>query len=76
MTLDPHHHDKERDDSDGEYDSSDNFDELVTDVDWVQCAGLVGSLISQMMDLKQNIEMCIVSNHKIIVSERLLKDCN
>ena len=36
------HLDKERDDSDGEYESSDNFDELVTDVDWVQCAGLMG----------------------------------
>ena len=46
------HHDKERDDSDGEYESSDNFDELMTDVDWVQCAGLMGFLISQMTDLK------------------------
>ena len=32
--------------------SSDNFDELITDVDWVQCAGLMGSLISQVTDLK------------------------
>ena len=50
------HYDKERDDSDGEYESSNNFDELMTDVDWVQCAGLMGSLSSQMTDLKQNIE--------------------
>ena len=57
-------HDKERDDSDGKYESSDNFDELVTDVDWVQCAGLMGSLISQMTDFKQNIETCIALNHK------------
>ena len=63
------HHDKERDDSDGEYESSDNFDELVTHVDWVQCAGLMGSLISQMTDLKQNIETCIVPNHKSFLIE-------
>ena len=63
------HHDKERDDSDGEYESSDNFDELATDVDWVQCAGLMGSLISQMMDLKQNIETCIAPNHKSFIIE-------
>ena len=31
------HQDKRRDDSDGEYESSDNFDELTSDVDWVQC---------------------------------------
>ena len=63
------HHDKERDDSDGEYEYSDNFDELVTDVDWVQCAGLMGSLISQMTDLKQNIETCIAPNHKSFLIE-------
>ena len=63
------HHDKERNDSDGEYESSDNFDELVTDVDWVQCAGLMGSLISQMTDLKQNIETCIAPNHKSFLIE-------
>ena len=62
-------HDKERDDSDGEYESSYNFDELMTDVDWVQCAGLMASLISQMTDLKQNIETCIVSNHKSFLIE-------
>ena len=63
------HFDKERDDSDGEYESSNNFDELMTDVDWVQCAGLMGSLISQMTDLKQNIETCIVPNHKSFLIE-------
>ena len=63
------HHDKERDDSDGENESSDNFDKLVTDVDWVQCAGLMGSLISQMTDLKQNIETCITPNHKSFLIE-------
>ena len=42
ITPTKNHHDKERDASDGEYESSDNFDELVTDVDWVQCAGLMG----------------------------------
>ena len=41
-----------------------NFDELMTDVDWVQYADWMGSLISQMTDLKQNIETCIVPNHK------------
>ena len=50
--------------TDGEYESSDNFDELVTDIDWVQCAGLIVSLISQMKGLKQNIEMYIAPNHK------------
>ena len=62
-------HDKERDDSDGEYESSENFDELMTDIDWVQCAGFMGSLISQMTDLKQNIETCIVLNHKSFLIE-------
>ena len=46
-----------------------NFDELVTDVYWVQCAGLMGSLISQMTDVKQNIETCIAPNHKIEAKE-------
>ena len=56
--------------TDGEYESSDNFDELVTaDVDWVQCAGLMGSLISHMMDLKQNIETCIAPNNKSFLIE-------
>ena len=63
------HHDKERDNSDGEYESSENFDELMTDVDWVQCAGFMGSLISQMTHLKQNIETCIVPNHKSFLIE-------
>ena len=48
------HQERKRDDSDGEYESSDNFDELTTDVDWVQCAGWMGSFIGQMTDLKQN----------------------
>lgn len=32
-------HEKERDSSDGESESSDDSDDLITDVDWVQCAG-------------------------------------
>ena len=38
-------------------------------VDWVQCAGWMGSLNSQMTDLKQSIEMCIVPNHKNVLIE-------
>ncbi|CAB3994785.1 zinc finger MYM-type 1-like [Paramuricea clavata] len=56
---------KERDNSDDECEFSDNSDdELITEVDWVQCAGQMGSLICQMADLKKNIERCIVPNHK------------
>ena len=55
------HLDKERDDSDGEYESSDNFDELVTDVDWVQCLMSIGFNFdgfsdSQMTDFKHGFE--------------------
>ena len=42
---------------------------MTTDVDWVQCAGWMGSLISQMTDLKQGLELCIVPNHKNVLIE-------
>lgn len=41
----------------------------MTDVDCVRCAGWMGRLISQMMDLKQNVETCIVPNHKTFQNE-------
>ncbi len=61
---------KERGNSDDECEFSDNSDdELITEVDWVQCAGQMGSLISQMTDLKKGIERCIVPNHKIFLND-------
>ena len=36
----------------------------MTGVDWDQCAGWMGSLISQMANLKQNTKTCIGPNYK------------
>ena len=62
------HQEKGRDDSDGEYETSENFDELIFS-SVVQCAGWMGSQNSQMTDLKQSIETCIVPNHKNVLIE-------
>ena len=49
--------------------SDDSGDLIIEDVDWVQCAGQLGLLISQMSSLKRNIENSVAPNEKKFLAE-------